>query len=471
MFFGREAMARELRRPQGSCLVYGGRQLGKSALLRHVQREFNQPKQEQYALVEDIKTVGDSQSGQPTDAIWRKIREGFVRLGLMKRTTDKPDEIRRSVRQAMMQSQRRFVLMMFDEADNFLDADAADGFRVVTELRTLMMATDRRFKVVFAGLQNVQRFQGIPNQPLAHFGRPIPVGPLEPKAAQELVREPFEALGYRFTEDATVLRILSYTNYHAGLIQLFCQELLVRLHARLDSTAPPYFIEQTDVEGVYRTRQVRESIRERFDWTLALNARYQAIAWAMIADQMSDHDSYARAYSASRIQQLANYWWEQGFSGVGSDQLHGLLDEMCGLGVLVRDAKGHYRLRSPNLVRLMGTEADIENRLVELSQKPPEIKYDADSHHAQLDESSQNYSPLTYSQERALNPPQFGVGLVFASNALGFARLEDAIKGFILCRTKTKQNLLLSLLISRTQQVLRSGCAVFLRTVPGTNGL
>jgi AAA domain len=431
MFFGREAMARELRRPAGSCIVYGGRQLGKSALLRHVQREFNQPKQEQYALVEDIKMIGDAHSGQPTDAIWRKIREGFVRLGLMKRTTDKPDEIRRSVRQTMLHSPRCFVLIMFDEADNFLDADSADGFRVVTELRSLMTATDRRFKVVFAGLQNVQRFQGIPNQPLAHFGRPVLVGPLEPKAAQDLVREPFESLGYRFADDATVLRILSYTNYHAGLIQLFCQELLRRLHTRLEDAAPPYFVEQADVEGVYRTRQVRESIRERFDWTLALNVRYQAIAWVMIADQMSEHDSYSRAYSAGRIRQLVEFWWEPGFSGISSDQMHGLLDEMCGLGVLVRDGSGHYRLRSPNLVRLMGTAEDIGNRLVELSQKPPEVKYDADSHHAQLDESKQSYSPLTYAQERALNPAQFGVGLVFASEALGFNFLEESVKRFI----------------------------------------
>lgn len=430
MFFGREAMARELRRTSGSCIVYGGRQLGKSALLRHAQREFHQPEQGQYALVEDIKIIGDSQSGQPTDDIWRKIREGFVRLGLMKRTTDKPEEIRRSVRQTMMQA-RRFVLIMFDEADNFLDADAADGFRVVTELRALMTATERRFKVVFAGLQNVQRFQGIPNQPLAHFGRPILVGPLEPKAAHELVREPFETLGYRFADDATVLRILSYTNYHVGLIQLFCRELLERMRSRLGNNAPPYSIEREDVESVYRIRQVRDSIRERFDWTLALNARYQAIAWAMIADQMSDHDSYARAYPLSRINELADYWWKQGFQNIGADGLRGTLDEMCGLGVLVRDGNGRYRLRSPNLVRLMGTEADIESRLVELSQKPPEVKYDAESHHAQLDETARCYSPLTYAQERLLNPPQFGVGLMFASNALGFEVLEDTTRRFI----------------------------------------
>ena len=133
----------------------------------------------------------------------------------------------------------RRVLMLFDEADNFLDADAKDQFQVVERLRTLMLDTERRFKVIFAGLHNVQRFQGIPNQPLAQFGTPLLVGPLEPSAAQQLVCEPLEVLGYRFDDDdaGTVLRILSYTNYHPGLIQLFCHELLKRLQQRRTSPA------------------------------------------------------------------------------------------------------------------------------------------------------------------------------------------------------------------------------------------
>ncbi|MGH9766476.1 MAG: AAA family ATPase, partial [Blastocatellia bacterium] len=432
MYFGREEMERELRKLRGSCLVYGGRQLGKSALLHQAQRRFHQPEQEQFAVVEDIKMIGDAQSGQSADAIWYRILDGFVRLGLMKRAIKKPNEIHRAVREMMMrQAPNRFVLMMLDEADNFLDADASAGFPVVNDLRNLMNVTDRRFKVVFAGLQNVQRFHGIPNQPLAHFGRPISVGPLEPKAAQALVREPFEALGFRFADDATVLRILSYTNYHAGLIQIFCQELLQRLRAKLGGIAPPYLIGRDDVDGVYRSRDVRDCIRERFDWTLALNPGYQAIAWAMIADQMRDHDSYARPYPAAEIKRFVDFWWPQGFNSVNSDHLRGLLDEMCGLGVLVRDSSGCYRLRSPNLVRLMGAETDIESRLIELLERTPEVKYDADSHHARLDELGASYSPLTYAQERLLNPPQFGVGLIFASNALGLAELESTVKRFI----------------------------------------
>ena len=48
---------------------------------------------------------------------------------------------------------------------------------------------------------------------------------------------------------------------------------------------------------------------------------------------------------------------------------------MVGLGVLVlssdKNGVNSYRLRSPNLVRLMGTDEDVENRLLDLSSSEP----------------------------------------------------------------------------------------------------
>lgn len=430
MFAGRDAMARELQKPEGSCLVYGGRQLGKSALLRHVERRFHNPEGEQYAWVRDTRLVFDPQAGKDASHIWSQLREDFIQASLLPPSSARlPKTISQVIREVMAREPGRRVLVMFDEADEFLDADASNNFQTVIALRELMVLTNYRLKVVFAGLQNVQRFQGIPNQPLAHLGRPLLVGPLDPKEAHGLVREPFEALGYRFDDEATALLVLSYTNYHAGLIQLFCHELLKRLHARAGTSEPPYRIERGDVEAVYRNPQVRHDIRDRLYWTLALRPHYQAVAWAIIQDQMEPRDSYARTYVADKILTLCRDWWPQGFASFSTDDLRGLLDEMCGLGVLIRNEQGLYRLRSPNLVRLMGAEEDISQRLLELSYKSPEVSFTADSHHARLGE--QHYSPLTYAQERALNPARYGVSLVFASEALGYSHLAEAIRRFI----------------------------------------
>ena len=172
-------------------------------------------------------------------------------------------------------------------------------------------------------------------------------------------------------------------------------------------------------------------IRERFEWTLALDTHYQAIAWTLIEDQIKDRDGYARAYPPSDVLQLVREWWPAGFDDTGSDQLRGWLDELCGLGVLVRNASGHYRLRSPNMVRLLGKETDIDDRLQELMTKPPIPVMEADSHHAPLDDKATRYSPLTYAEERSLSQPRFGVGLVFASEALGSSLLPAAIRRFL----------------------------------------
>ena len=80
---------------------------------------------------------------------------------------------------------------------------------MVEGLRALMQNTQSRFKVVFTGLHDVQRFNNIANQPLAHFGQNLLVGPLEAGPARQLVREPLETLGYRFDDDTTVLKVLS----------------------------------------------------------------------------------------------------------------------------------------------------------------------------------------------------------------------------------------------------------------------
>jgi len=79
----------------------------------------------------------------------------------------------------------------------------------------------------------------------------------------------------------------------------------------------------------------------------------------------------------------------------------------------------------------MGTEVDIRDKLLDLLGKQPPAVFDADSHHAPLDPEARRYSPLTYAQGRNLNQPRYGVGLVFASQALGLSFLPEAFKQLI----------------------------------------
>jgi hypothetical protein len=426
MFYGRQEMENEIARPEASCIVYGGRQLGKSALLRHVQRRRHKPERQSFVATLDIKNIGDPNSGENTTVFWTRLRAALKEIGALRSTADtsKAPVLMNAVCEAVLKDVERRVLVLLDEADNFLDADAKAGFPIVTALRDAMSRTDRRFKVVFAGLHNVQRFQGIPNQPLAHFGTAIQVGPLEANSAFHLVTRPLASLGYGFAEQSVVLRILSYTNYHPGLIQLFCDALLKKLRQTVRPEALPYLIQQADVDAVYRQSDVREGIRERFEWTLALDARYQAVAWAVIVDQAASTDGYSKAYTPGEVLELARNWWRDGFVDLQSEDLRGILTEMCGLGILLRNTSGHYRLRSPNVVRLLSM-GDVETRLLELSLRSRPLAFDADSHHPLLPGPDTHHSPFTHAQERQLAAEQYGVGLVFTAGATASEAIVD----------------------------------------------
>jgi hypothetical protein len=435
MFVGRREMVQQLLDPRGPAIVYGGRQLGKSALLRQVWREFHNPGMGKYAILEDIKSLGGPLTGLDYErAFWERVAhrldvEGFLDVPPNISPKTLQDRIQRRIAEQNLR-----LMLLLDEADNFLEADAERGFPVVSDLKRLMDGTERRFKVVFAGLHNVQRFQRIPNQPLAHLGTPIEVGPLEPEAAWELLERPLQALGYRFgeglkEEDPSIpFLIFSYTNYHPGLIQLFGWELVRRLKATRRSGLPPFGISRSDVEAVYRNEEVRKNIRERFTWTLSLDERYEAIALAMILDQWEDRNGFDRFYNHREIQDLVSVFWRDGFEGMESDQFQGYLSEMCGLGVLIQEG-GRYRLRSPNVVQLLGTYESLWDRLIEISKKPAPSRLRLESHHALLGESA--YSPLSYAQESALKMSRTGVGMVFGSDALGMGNLKEATRRFV----------------------------------------
>ena len=441
MFFGREKLVSEIWKPSGSCILYGGRQLGKSALLQQVARLYHRPDQWHYVF---IKTLGEkfgSGPSQTTEAIWSELRILFQDAGLwgQRKRTDDIKTISRDIQDLMKKEVDLSVLVLFDEADDFLDADADNNFRALLPLRDLMTNTNRRFKTVFAGNRHVQRFQDWPDQPFLQFGKPQMVGPLDPGAARDLVRKPQEALGYRLDEP-TVLRILSYTNYHAVLIHVFCAALIKRLRKVQGVSLPPYEIQRDDVEAVNLDPEVRKEISDQFKATLVLDDDYKVITWLMIQHQMSARDSYGATYTAGEILDLARDGWPLGFQSYNLGLMKVRLEEMCGLGLLVRlkgtvvnDLDGQYKLRSPNLVRMMGTEDVIKRYLEEQRDKPRETKNDQDRHAWWGGKNSgiNGFSPLTIAQERSLNLRQTGVGLIFSSEALGLSSLPDVFHRLI----------------------------------------
>ena len=173
MFFGRKLALSSLPDThQQRCFVYGGRQLGKTALLREVERRFNQPESHQFALWFDLLANGFGVEAEP-QAIWGLLENKFrTLLGFnesWKASSKHKNQLEESVVHWLEADDRRRFLLLLDEGDRFLDRDSARDFAESRRLKGLMDRTNRRFKVVFAGLHNVQRTTTQSNHPLAHF--------------------------------------------------------------------------------------------------------------------------------------------------------------------------------------------------------------------------------------------------------------------------------------------------------------
>ncbi|MBE9144084.1 sigma-70 family RNA polymerase sigma factor [Planktothrix mougeotii] len=431
MFYGRERERQSIIDPMGSCLIYGGRQLGKTVLMRYVQQSFNNPNQERLAEFLDIKEVGRT---QPQDEIWSILISKLEEMKIIEsKRRHLPDakNLQQIIKSWLNVDGKRRILLLLDEADNFLESDGKEGFIRCDEFRKLMLETNRRFKVVFAGLHNVLRTTKQANHPLAHFGQPICIGPLlnngEMREARSLVERPLGTIGYCFESPDLITRILSQTNYYPSLIQLYCEQLLKHITnpdaVNFDEKhSPPYVITSAQVDDAYNNQDLRKSIRERFMLTLQLDQRYEVIAYSIAYETLENKIGMVEGFSVSWIRTEVLSWWSEGFRNLSSDEIQVLLEEMVGLGVLRETRRGYFTLRSPNVSLLMGTPEEIEVALLKHRELP--LLYEPATFRSRLNKDDSRRSPLTAQQQSQLQSCKNGVSILFGCPAAGLNDLK-----------------------------------------------
>lgn len=440
MFYGRQREQASIQNPMGTCFIYGGRQLGKTVLLRKIEREFHNPDRGIVALWLDIKHVGFPFTSP--DELSTRLITAFKALKSAEIFKTKvPDHtglhgLLGHLQTWLEEDSRRRILLLLDEADNFLESDAKDEFVRTGHLKELMDKTNRRFKVVFAGLHNVQRTTYLENNPLAHYGDPLCIGPLlnyDSGEARRLVEQPMVKAGYRFESPNVINQILSLTNYYPSLIQLYCSELLRYLNtaqARLKpKTIPPITITNRHVRDAYQAQDLWQGMSKRLKLTLDQDTRYRVIAYAIAYDShLQSGRELHHGFPVSWIREQAVYWWPQGFQNTSEDKFRALLDEMVGLGVLRKVDSGDYALRSHNVARLFGAQEEIEAEIEASIEREASAPYDQTTFRTayraegQIDPTRR--SPLTYRQESELRAPANGVSVICGSAAAGLHELE-----------------------------------------------
>ena len=441
MFFGRYNERNRIVNMHSDVahFVYGGRRTGKTALLADIAREYEPLAPDQLFLLINLKGSGIGED-RPANELWKVFADKLQSYGVLERGTVSVRSIIGGISRWLDEKPRsRRILLLVDEADAFLEADRAQRHRVLEELKQLMDDSGRRFKVVFSGLHDVQRASDDPNTPLAHLGVAIRIGPMLPergsRLAENLIREPLEALGYRFESFDSVVRIAAETNYYPGLIQQFCKDLLRYLREDANAGGPPWTISRGAVDRVLKARETRDRIRDMFRWTVQLDPRYEFLTYLIARSSFDNVTMRPRSVPIGDIHDSALREWGRGFGDDPSySMFEALLHEMEGLGILRETTVGQggasvrgYAIRSRNLRMLIGNDDEIERRLDDARRKPPPPRFDAAQFRKTLEPATP--SSLTAEQCRRLFGRGKGVGFIFGTRMGGLDRVRESLIG------------------------------------------
>jgi len=370
MFIGRKEELRRIEDPKGVNIVYGGRQLGKSALLRMAKNDVNFNKENHRAILVDIKEKDEKGAA-------RKISQALSDEGVFSTEveTDDWDELTRVIKKRLISESEPkipYLLLLLDEADTFIESSAKTGYHAFDALKDIQSIGEGRFKFVVAGLRNIIRFnrdKALTNNRGLIQLESITVKPFNVMEAKELLEIPLFYLGLRFPKkkDALVSMILASSNYFPGLIQLYCSKLLDAM-CRHDyagyneNDTPPYIVSEKHIKKVISDAGFQQDIRDKFFITLKVaDDDYYYIIALLVAYLYYESDK--NDYTPKDVWDIAEVFDLEKITALSLEQLTALMEEMKELNVLRITMSGGYLFTRYSFFQMMGTKATIEDEI------------------------------------------------------------------------------------------------------------
>jgi hypothetical protein len=333
VFFGREPEMREITEQSSntSFAIIGGRRMGKSSLLIRLHR-VRLPAAGFRTLYHDCSTT-------PTyrDFLAAGIRDWRPDSSLHDSATF--GDLLKSP------GDDRSLVLLLDEADKLVPADRADRWRLFNALRALI--NSGRAQVVLSGERTLRDALRDPTSPLFNFANLMLLGPLDFRAAEELVTLPMKQLEIELAdESAIVRRIYDFTSGHPNVIQRLCRRLVEWLNEQGTRR-----ITLEDVDAVIEDPQFQETDFLQTYWEAA--TPLEKIITLVLSQE-------ARTYRLKEVRQLLDR--EAGIQP-GSAATKDALDRLVDLRLILKRSQDGYAFAVEAFPRVLASTATVEDLL------------------------------------------------------------------------------------------------------------
>jgi len=123
---------------------------------------------------------------------------------------------------------------------------------------------------------------------------------------------------------------------------------------------------------------------------------------------------------AAQIATLVDPWWPKGMERLRQADIQAILDEMVDLGVLGRPSLGRYGLRNAHVAQMLGQREEIETEIIAISEREPEVDYDAAFFHrrVQLSDADRRAPLADRVLDELFDPSDPGLRVLAAAPAL-----------------------------------------------------
>lgn len=370
LFIGRKEELKKIKDVNGVNIVYGGRQLGKSALLMKAKKDIDKNESGDRAVYIDIKGRNYSETAL-------KISEELVIADILEKKEITSDwrELAMSIRMRLKDEDKpiHYFLLLLDEADAFLDSCKDVQYKPFDALKDIQAVGEGRFKFVVAGLRDVLRFEheaALNDNSVLPQLSSMTVKPFKYAEAKELLEYPLSYLGFRFRDDVEtdtlVSAILSHTNSFPGMLQLYCTKLIEAMKngyaGYKEAGTPPYYVSEDHIKKVLGEDNLQEEIRQKFFITLTVGSDNYYLLIAMITAYLYKNDE-GICVTPNDVLTFAKDFEIKDIAALNPEKVAALMEEMRELNVLQHNGEHGYRFTHFSFFQMMGTKAYLEQEL------------------------------------------------------------------------------------------------------------